>query len=62
MYFGYVIGGGDIKVDSTKMDSIIKSQVPKNVSGVRNFFGETQYLRKFIASFLEVVAPLHSML
>jgi hypothetical protein len=58
VYFGYVIGGGDLKVDSTKMDSIMKSQVPKNVSGV----GETQYLRKLIASFLAVVAPLHSML
>lgn len=32
---------------------------PTSVAEVRSFMGATQYLRKFIASFLVIAAPLH---
>jgi hypothetical protein len=61
VYLGYVIGGGELKIDPTKMEAIIKWPVPTNVTEVRSFVGETQYLQKFIASFSVVVAPLHAI-
>jgi len=50
----YVIGGGELKIDPAKMDTIMKWLVPTNVYEVRIFVGVPQYLWKFIASFLVV--------
>jgi hypothetical protein len=61
VYMGYVIGGCKLKIYPSKMEDIMKWLVPTNCTKVRNFFGETQYLRKFIASFLAVVAQLHAI-
>jgi hypothetical protein len=61
VYLGYVIGGGELKIDPTKMEDIIKWTVPTNVTFFRSFVGETSYLRKFIASFSVVAAPLHAI-
>jgi hypothetical protein len=61
VYLGYVIGGGELKIDPTKMEAIMKWPVPTNVTEVRSFVGETQYLWKFIASFSVVAAPLHTI-
>ena len=61
MYLGYVIGGGELNIDPSKMEAIMKWLVPTNVTKVRSFIGATQYLRKFIDSFSSVVAPLHTI-
>ena len=61
VYLGYVVGGGELKIDPSKMEAIMKWLVPTNVSEVRSFIGAEKYLRKFIASFSMVAAPLHSM-
>jgi hypothetical protein len=61
VYLEYVIGGKELKIDPTKMEAIIKFLVPMNVTKVNIFWGETQYLRNFIASFSVVVAPLHAI-
>jgi hypothetical protein len=51
VYFGYLIDGGELKIDPTKMEAIMKWIFPTNVTKVRSFAGEKQYLQKFIASF-----------
>jgi len=61
VYLGYVIGGGEMKIDPSKMEVIMKWSVPTNVSEVRGFIGATQYLRKFIALFSVVATPLHAI-
>jgi hypothetical protein len=58
---GYVIGGGELKIDPANMEAIMKWIVPTNVTEVRIFFGANQYLRKYIASFSVVDAPLHTI-
>jgi hypothetical protein len=58
---GYVIGEGEIGIDPTKIEAIMKWPIPTNVNEVRSFVGVTQYSRKFIASFLVIVAPLHAI-
>jgi hypothetical protein len=39
VYLGYMIGGGELKIDPTKMEAIIKWPVPTNVTKVRIFVG-----------------------
>jgi hypothetical protein len=61
VYLGYVIDGGEIKIDPIKKDAIMKCPVPTNVTEVRIFVGISQYLQKFIASFSVIVGPLHAI-
>jgi hypothetical protein len=58
---GYVIGGGELKIDPAEMEAIMKWPIPTNVTNVCIFVGATQYLRKFITSFLVVAVPLHAI-
>jgi hypothetical protein len=39
VYFGYVIGGGELKIDPMKMEAIIKWSVPINATEGRIFVG-----------------------
>jgi hypothetical protein len=38
VYFGYVINGGELKIDILKMEAIMKWSIPTNVTEVRIFF------------------------
>jgi hypothetical protein len=53
-----VIGGEELKIDPVNMGDIIKWSIPTNLTEVRRFFGASQYLQNFIASFSVVVLPL----
>jgi hypothetical protein len=57
VYLGYVTGGGELKIDTTKMEAIMKWYVPTIVTEVRRFIGETKYVWKFIVLFSVIVAP-----
>jgi len=61
VYFGYMIGGGELKIDPVNMEAIIKFPLPTNVTKVRILVGVVKYLQKFITSFLIVSAPLHAI-
>jgi hypothetical protein len=61
VYFGYDIYGGEIKIDPTKMEAIMKFPFPTNVTKFGSFFWETQYLQKFIAPFSTVDALVHTI-
>jgi hypothetical protein len=61
VYLRYVIGGGELKIDPTKMEAIMKWKVPTNCTEVRIFVGKAHYLWNFIDSFSIVVAPLHAI-
>ena len=50
-----------MEIDPSKMEAIMKWSVPTNVSEVRSFIGATQYLKKFIALFSAVAAPLRAI-
>jgi hypothetical protein len=41
VYFGYMIGGGELKINPEKIEDILKCLVPINVTKVRIFVGAT---------------------
>ena len=48
-----------MKIDLSNMEAILKFSVPTNYNDVRSFIGVLEYLKKFIASFSTIAAPLH---
>jgi hypothetical protein len=44
VYLGYAISEGELKIDPTKMEAIMKWLIPTNVTEIRSFVGATQYL------------------
>jgi hypothetical protein len=62
VYLGYIVGGGELKIDPSKVEVIVNWPRPKNVTDVRSFLGETQYWRNFIANFSLISTPLHALM
>jgi hypothetical protein len=61
IYLGHIVGGGELKIDHSKVKVILEWPKPNNVIEVRSFLGATQYWRKFIANFSSIAAPLHEV-
>ena len=43
VYLGHIIGGGQLKIDPSKVDVIVNWSEPKSVIEVRSFLGAVQY-------------------
>jgi hypothetical protein len=61
VYLGHVVGGGQLKIDPSKIDVIVNWHEPTTVTEVRSFLGAVQYRRRFITNFSFIVAPLHAL-
>jgi hypothetical protein len=61
VYLGHIVGGGELKIDPSKVKVIVNWPKPNNVTEVRSFLGATQYWRKFISNFSSIAAPLHAL-
>ena len=53
-FFGYVISGEGIAVDSVKVVAVIEWVVFISVKEIRSFFGFVGYYQKFIENFLKI--------
>ena len=60
-YLGHIVGGGELKIDPSKVAVIVKWPKPKSATKVRSFLGAAQYWRKFISIFSSIAAPLHAL-
>jgi hypothetical protein len=61
VYFSYIVRGGELKIDPSKVEVILNWPKPTNVTKVRSFMGVTQYWRNFIAKFSLIATPLHAL-
>jgi hypothetical protein len=43
VYLGHIVGGGELKIDPSKVKVILDWPNPNNVTEVRIFLGEAQY-------------------
>jgi len=60
-YSGYIVGGGELKTDTSKVEVIVNWPKPNTATEDRSFLGAAQYWRKFIANFSLVAIPLHAL-
>ena len=58
---GHIVGGGELKIDPSKVDVIFNFPKPKTITEVKRFLGAAQYWRKFIANFSSITSPLHAL-
>jgi hypothetical protein len=61
VYLSHIIGGGQLKIDPSKIDVIVNWTEPKSVTEVQRFLGAFQYWRRFISNFSFIAAPLHAL-
>jgi hypothetical protein len=61
VYLGHIVGGGQLKIDPSKIEVIVKWPEPKSVTEIRSFLGAVQYWRRFIPKFSFIAAPLHAL-
>ena len=59
VYLGHIVGGGELRIDPYKVESIVNWPTPKTVTKVISFLGAAQYWRKFIANFYAITALMH---
>ena len=52
--------GEGFKIDLVKTRVILNWPTPKNLHELRSFMGLVNYLRKFVASYLELALPLNT--
>lgn len=57
-YLGYILGGGTIRPQISKVDAIRNAQPPTTKKGVRSFLGLVGWYRRFIPNFSSRAAPL----
>jgi hypothetical protein len=43
VYLGHIVGGGQLKIDPSKIDIIVNWSEPKSVIEIRSFLGAVQY-------------------
>jgi hypothetical protein len=56
------VSGKGLAVDPTKVAALKDFPVPQDVSHVRYFLGTTNYFRRFVRKYAEVVRPLTDLL
>ena len=61
LYLGFVVGGGQLKVDPSKVEVILNYPKPRTIAEVRRFLGVVQYWSKFIANFLYIESPINAL-
>jgi len=61
-FLGVVIGPDRIEIEKEKMDEVLSWPEPKNVKDIRKFLGLTNYYRRFIKNFAQVVRPMNVLM
>ena len=57
-YLGYIVGGGQVRVEQEKVMAVQNYPRPTSKKEVRSFLGLTGYYRKFIPQYASIAAPL----
>ena len=58
LYLGHIISGDGIAVDPAKINKVVQWPLPQSKLDIQRFLGLTNYFRKIIPRYAEMVAPL----
>jgi hypothetical protein len=56
-FLGHIISKGGISLDPSKVQDVLSSNVPMNVSDIQSFLGLAGYYRRFIEGFSKISKP-----
>lgn len=59
---GHVVSKDGVKIDPERVIAIDKVPQPRNVKGMQYFFGQINFLRRFVTNFAETVRPISKIL
>ena len=59
---GHLVGKHGVRIDPERVEAIDKIQKPRSVKGIQSFFGQINFLRRFVTNFAEVSRPISRML
>ena len=62
LFVGHIIGEAGVKADPAKVSAVNKYPQPSDVHQLRCFLGMSNYFRRFIHRYSEMVAPLNRLL
>ena len=55
---GHLVNQNGILVDPTKIEAVMRWEVPKSPTKIRSFLGLAGYYQRFIRDFSKIVVPL----
>ena len=61
-FLGYIVSAEGIRVDPTKMESVVSWKPPRNVIEVRSFLGLAGYYQLFVKGFSVIASLLRKLL
>jgi hypothetical protein len=59
---GHIISKDGIMIDPARVEAIKKIPLPKDKKSLQSFFGQINFIRRFIPNFVEIVKPLNKLL
>ncbi|PKI57069.1 hypothetical protein CRG98_022573 [Punica granatum] len=61
-FLGHIISRGRVRMDPSKVASIMKWELPTTVTELRSFLGLANYYRRFIKGYSSITVPLTDLL
>ncbi|PKI61780.1 hypothetical protein CRG98_017830 [Punica granatum] len=61
-FLGHIVGGGRVRMDPSKVASIMEWKSPTKVTELRSFLGLANYYRRFIKGYSSITVPLTDLL
>jgi len=58
---GHIISKDDIKIDPSRVEAILKIDIPRNKKEVQSFIGKVKFLRRFFPNFAETCKVMTNM-
>lgn len=59
---GHIVSQEGIRIDPERVEAIDKILVPKTVKAIQSFFGQINFLKRFVSNFAEIINPISKML